>query len=85
MERLDGGSKQLPDSAQHSGSAGAGASIEAARFAQLKANISNRLRRVCAHLTDEQFDELVRDVAEVTLRYEERAYGLTVRDLRRAD
>lgn len=43
-----------------------------ARVDQLRSEISDRLRRVCAHLSDEQFAELVRDIADVTLEYEER-------------
>ena len=43
-----------------------------ARLEQLRANISARLRRVCTHLSDEQFAELVDDIADVTLKYEMR-------------
>jgi len=44
----------------------------AAPIEHLKADISARLRRVCAHLTDEQFAGLVDDIAAVTLKYEEK-------------
>jgi hypothetical protein len=47
-----------------------GSPTNAARADQLKADISARLRRVCSHLTDEQFAALVDDVAQVTLRYQ---------------
>ena len=43
-----------------------------ARAEQLRGDIAARLRRVCAHLSDEQFAELVHRIADVTLRYEER-------------
>ena len=49
-----------------------GSGTNAARADQLKADISKRLRRVCSHLTDEQFDALVDDIAAVTAKYEER-------------
>jgi hypothetical protein len=42
-----------------------------ARLDQLRAEISARIRRVCAHLSEDQFDELVRDIATVTLKYDE--------------
>ena len=42
------------------------------RAEQLRSDISARLRRVCTHLSDEQFAELVADIAEVTLKYEEK-------------
>jgi hypothetical protein len=45
---------------------------DAARLEQLRTGISPRLRRVCAHLSDEQFAGLVDDIARVTLKYEER-------------
>ena len=38
---------------------------------QLCAEISARIRRVCAHLSENQFEELVRDIAAVTLKYDE--------------
>ena len=38
---------------------------------RLRAEISARIRRVCAHLSEDQFDELVRDIATVTLKYDE--------------
>jgi hypothetical protein len=47
-----------------------GGGNEAARVEQLKDEISGRLRRVCSHLTAEQFAALVDDIARVTLRYE---------------
>ena len=42
------------------------------RLDQLRAHISARLRRVCTHLSDEQFAELVDDIADVTLKYDDR-------------
>jgi len=45
------------------------------RLQALAADISARLRRVCAHLSDEEFSALVMDIAQVTLRYEEAQYG----------
>ena len=53
------------------------------RVDQLKGEISARLRRVCSHLTDEQFAALVDDIAHVTLRYE--MPGQTPRPPRRGD
>ena len=45
---------------------------EPTRLEQIRAHISPRLRRVCGHLSDEQFAELVDDIADVTLKYEEK-------------
>jgi hypothetical protein len=39
---------------------------------QLRANIAQRLRTVCAHLPPEEFDALVLKIATVTLRYEQK-------------
>jgi len=39
----------------------------------LRAEISARLQRVCSHLSEDQFAELVRDIADVTLKYEMRS------------
>ena len=48
----------------------------ATRVEQLTADIAGRLRRVCAHLSEDQFATLVREIADVKLRYEEReAHG----------
>lgn len=42
------------------------------RAEHLRSEISARLRHVCSHLSDEQFAELVHDIADVTLKYEEK-------------
>ena len=42
------------------------------RLEQLRANIAQRLRGVCAHLAPEEFDGLVLQIASVTLRYEQK-------------
>ena len=44
------------------------------RRAQLTANIGGRLRRVCGHLTEEQFAALVRDIVDVTMKFEQREH-----------
>ena len=41
------------------------------RLDQLRAEISARIRRVCGHLSEDQFDKLVRDIAAVTLKFDE--------------
>jgi hypothetical protein len=41
------------------------------RDERLVADLSARLRRACAHLSDEQFGALVRDIARVTVRFHE--------------
>jgi len=46
---------------------------DAARVEQLKAEISARLRGVCAQLSNEEFAALVDDIADVNLRYQLRA------------
>ena len=48
------------------------ATPDPARAEQLKAEISSRLRGVCAHLSDDEFAALVDDIADVKLRYEMR-------------
>ena len=57
--------------------------VEAQELQRLTANISARLRKVCAHLPDDEFSELVVDIVRVRLRYEERAFGHS--PMRRAD
>jgi hypothetical protein len=48
----------------------------ATRVEQLTADIATRLRRVCAHLPEDEFAALIREIADVKLRYEEReAHG----------
>jgi hypothetical protein len=52
------------------------AEARATRVEQITADIATRLRRVCAHLSEDQFAALVREIADVKLRYEEReAHG----------
>ena len=41
------------------------------RLDHLRSDISARIRRVCAHLSAEQFAELVDGIASVTLKYDE--------------
>lgn len=43
---------------------------ETERLAVLQADIAARLRGVCSHLSEESFQELVRDVAVVRLKYD---------------
>jgi len=43
------------------------------RREELIAEITARLRRVCQHMSDGDFAALVRDIARVTQKYEERA------------
>lgn len=40
------------------------------RLQQLAADIAARLRSVCSSLTDEQFSELVMDIARMKIRFE---------------
>ena len=42
------------------------------RLAELYADVERRLARVCAHLSPEDFDALVLDIAHVKLKYEQR-------------
>jgi hypothetical protein len=42
---------------------------------RVTADIAARLRRVCAHLPDDEFAQLVLDVAQVRMRYDEALYG----------
>jgi hypothetical protein len=42
------------------------------RLEQLRANIAERLRGVCAHMPVQEFDALVLQIATVTLRYEQK-------------
>ena len=52
------------------------AEARATRVEQITADIASRLRRVCAHLSEDQFAALVGEIADVKLRYEEReAHG----------
>ena len=46
-------------------------SSEAIRAHKLKGQIGARLRKVCSHLSDEQFAALVDDITVVTLKYDE--------------
>jgi hypothetical protein len=48
------------------------------RREDLVAEISARLRRVCRHMTDEEFAAMVRDIARVTHKYEGRVTPLTL-------
>jgi hypothetical protein len=47
-------------------------SSDPARAEQIRADITARLGGVCAHWPEAEFDELVRAIADVTLRYEDR-------------
>ena len=85
MERLDGRSKPVSPASRQASMGDAEPKPPEDRLAQLKAEISNRLRRLCSHLTVEQFDELVRDIADVTLRYEHPAHFPAPRRLKRDD
>ena len=86
MDRLDGSdSKPVSSSLLQAAMGDAESEVRDARIALLKADISNRLRRVCTHLTAEQFDELVRDIAEVTLRYEGRLHTPILPEPKRDD
>jgi len=42
----------------------------AARVGEIMRDAAIRLRRVCANLSDDQFDALLRRIAEVTVKYE---------------
>jgi hypothetical protein len=42
------------------------------RLEQLRTNIAERLRGVCAHMPVQEFDVLVLQIATVTLRYEQK-------------
>jgi hypothetical protein len=60
----------------------------ARRLEKLTADIGARLQMVCSHLSDAEFAQLVRDIASVTLKFEEREHGVEIdaKDLpRRAD
>jgi hypothetical protein len=62
--------------------------LRARRLQQLTEDIGSRLRRVCSHLSAEQFAALIADIADVTLKFEEREFGTPVEVLdppRRAD
>ena len=50
-------------------------SKEADELTRLMADISARLGRVCAHLSDSEFADLVFEIAQVRMRYDERVYG----------
>jgi hypothetical protein len=47
---------------------------QSARLERLAADISERLRRVCSHLSEEEFSVLVHDIARTTMRFEEREF-----------
>lgn len=49
--------------------------VEALELKRLAADISARLRRVCAHLPEDEFSALVLDIARIRLRYEQRVFG----------
>ena len=49
--------------------------LDPAELQALTADVSARLRRVCGHLSDEEFSALVLDVARVRIRYDIRAFG----------
>jgi hypothetical protein len=60
----------------------------ARRWEKLTADIGARLQIVCSHLSEAEFAQLVRDIAGVTLKFEERERGVEIdaKDLpRRAD
>lgn len=42
-------------------------------YAQLHVDVAGRLRRVCGHMSAEQFDELVRDICALKLRWAQAA------------
>ena len=42
----------------------------AARVGEIMRDAATRLRGVCANLSDDQFDALLRRIAEVTVKYE---------------
>ena len=44
--------------------------IDSAEYNRLTADISARLRGVCAHLSDEAFADLVVDIVRVRVRYD---------------
>lgn len=57
-------------------------STDAGRLARLKevlADVSVRLRGVCASLSDDEFAALMRQIAEVTVKYEALAEARSVR------
>jgi len=43
----------------------------------LKAEISSRLRSACAHFPERDFEELVHQIAQIELKYAQRAAGLS--------
>lgn len=57
------------------------------RRAQLLADIAARLRRVCPTMPAAQFDAMVEDIADVTLKFERRSTptALEIEMLRRRD
>lgn len=59
--------------------------VEARELQRLTADISARIRRVCAHMPDDEFAALVMDIARVRLRYEQRVFGHSTDGARRAD
>jgi hypothetical protein len=46
----------------------------ATRLNELVADISVRLRNACAHIPEAEFQQLVRDIAELRLRFEVREH-----------
>jgi hypothetical protein len=42
-------------------------------YAQQLVDVAGRLRRVCEHMPDEQFDELVRDICALKFRWAQAA------------
>ena len=43
---------------------------------RLTADISARLRRVCGHLSDDEFAELVLEIVRVRVQYEPRSFAM---------
>jgi hypothetical protein len=41
------------------------------RLLQLRANIADRLRRICAAMPEDDFERLVRRIAEIEYKYEQ--------------
>jgi hypothetical protein len=50
-------------------------SIQEQRYLQLKREISERLQRVCSHLSSHDFEEMVEKIADTNFESERRFYG----------
>ena len=50
-------------------------SIQEQRYLQLKREISERLQRVCSHLSSQDFEEMVKKIADTQSQSERRFYG----------